>query len=128
VVFTGEVEGMEGKVFDLSPTDETKQVVNYEDTLNKLKKYVGNHFDNRGHVTRSIDQMERVAIPLPEDLPEGASAAATRAWTKKINVAVTNDDKLTRNIERLFSVIMSQCCEGLLTKVKEQIAWKEVEE
>jgi hypothetical protein len=27
--------------------------------------------------------------------------------TKKIDMAVTNDDKLTRNIERLFLVIMS---------------------
>jgi hypothetical protein len=52
--FTGEVEGMEGKVFDLSPTDGTRQVVNYEDTLKKIKKYVGTHFDNGAHVTRDI--------------------------------------------------------------------------
>jgi hypothetical protein len=43
-------------------------------------------------------------------------------------MAVTNEDKLNRNIERLFSVIVSQCSEGPLTKVKEQIAWREVEE
>jgi hypothetical protein len=128
VAFTGEVEGMEGKVFDLSSTDGTKQVVSYEDTLKKLKKHVGNKFENGADVTKSMDQMRRVEIPLPEDLPEGASAAATRAWNKKIDMAVINDNKLTCNLERLFLVIVSQSSEGLLTKVREQTAWKEVEE
>jgi hypothetical protein len=64
--------------------------------------------------------------PRWRDLPENASAAAKRAWNKKVDLVAVSEDKLERNLKRLYALVLAQSSDALLTKVMEQDGYEDI--
>ena len=70
--------------------------------------------------------LTKKVIEEPADLPPGASAAALRRWNKQCDLAAIAEDKLNRNIQKLFAVALAQCSESLISKLEAQHAYAAV--
>jgi Reverse transcriptase (RNA-dependent DNA polymerase) len=119
-LFTGAADTeLKGHVFDLS--EGAQQAIQYEETLKRLKAYIGNKFDNGEDVVTSIENdFTPKEYGELEDLPANASMFATRKWNKKADLIALNEDKLEHNIQRLYAVVLAQCSESVVTKLQEQ--------
>ena len=123
--FAGSVKDLDGAVFDLA--EGAEQAILYEETLKAILHHIGNTYDNGDDVTGSIvNDLTQVEFDLPADLPENASAAAKRAWNKKVDLVAVSEDKLERNLKRLYALVLAQTSDPLLTKVMEQDEYEDI--
>jgi hypothetical protein len=121
--FAGTVNGLEGAVFDLS--EGSQQAIQYEETLKAIWRHVGNTYENGADVTSSIDNdLTMIVIDVPADLPANASAASQRIWNKKCDMVPVAEDKLERNIKRLYALVLAQSSDPRSASTLSSTPWQ----
>ena len=111
--FKGATEALEGNVFDCGYS----QTEQYNKTVKAIAEYVGIMYKNGTDVRISIEQIERVNIPISEE-PGNATSLQTRIWQKEVDEAVRRRTILKQNLKTLFSLMWGQCTAAMRAKVE----------
>jgi hypothetical protein len=97
----------------------SKQAIRYEKTLEKISGYVGNEFDDGGELVICIENdLTLATFNMPPELPENAGAGLLKRWEKKIDLLAVKENKMRKNVNRLYAVVWSQSSDSLRTKLE----------
>jgi hypothetical protein len=122
--FDRRCDDIKGFVFECA---NGKQANRYNTTIQEITAYAGRTYDYGGDVRWSIKN-EKKCVPIkPADVEATATATDKRLWEKEIDEYVRRKAKLTANCEKLYSLILGQCTEHMVSKLEYLDDFKEIE-
>jgi hypothetical protein len=122
--FDGRYDDIKGFIFDCA---NGKQADRYTTTIQEITAYAGRPYDYGGDIRWSI-KIEKKYVPIkPADVGTTATATDKRIWGKEIDEYVRRKAKLTANYEKLYSLILGQCTEHMVSKLESLDDFKEIE-
>ena len=120
--FTGECEGLRDCVFDCS---DGKQARNFDKNMKRLSIYAAGKYERGAEITTLIDELVEVEISKPK-FYEGSDPGEQRIYDLKINQYVINQEKLETEIKKLYSLVIGQCTEEMISKLKTLNTYKDM--
>jgi hypothetical protein len=112
--FTGECENLKECVFDY---EGDKQGGVFEANLKKLSIYAGATFDTGSEIMTMIDGLTPVSIKKPE-LYTGSDPMDLKIQELEIGQYVKTKARFEMEVKKLYAVIIGQCTEMMMTKLK----------
>jgi hypothetical protein len=118
--FIGECEALKDCIFDCS---DGKQARFFDSSMKKLSIYVGSKYDMGAELSVLIDDMMEVEIAEPTAYT-GTDAGKIKIYELRLAQYVKNQDKLETETRKLYSVILGQCTEYMISKLKAMPTFK----
>jgi hypothetical protein len=112
--FTGECEDLKECVFEYEGEN---QGGGFEANLKKLSIYAGAKYDTGSDIMTMIDELVPVSIPRPEPYT-GDDPGDLKIYELQIGQYVKMQGRLESKIKKLYAVIIGQCTELMMTKLK----------
>ena len=143
-LFQGGVEELKNNYFDCASYQQTDR---YVTTIKDITESIGRSYVNGGDVRASIDAMAVVAI-LPPDDPirqyqdivdlsdtsrvihmamDQVSFMEMDIFRQKINSFIKQQNILTANLRKAYSLILGQCTEMMKSKLLTSPRWEAIE-
>jgi hypothetical protein len=122
--FDGRCDDIKGFVFDCA---DGKQADRYNTTIQEITAYTGRTYEYGGDIRWSIKNEKKYVPTKPDDVGTTARATDKRIWEKNIDAYVRRKAKLTANCEKLYSLILGQCTEHMVSKLESLDGFKEIE-
>jgi hypothetical protein len=117
-------DNIKGFVFDCA---DGKQADWYNTTIREITSYAGRTYDYGGDIRWSIKNEKKYVPTKPADVGTTATTTDKRIWEKEIDAYVRRKAKLTANCEKLYSLILGQCTEHMVSKLESLNDFKEIE-
>jgi hypothetical protein len=121
--FDGRCDDIKGFVFDCA---DGKHADRYNTTIRQITAYAGRTYDYGGYIRWSIKNEKKYVPIKPANVGVTAKATDKRIWEKEIDAYVRRKSKLTANCEKLYSLILGQCTEHMVSKLESLDDFKEI--
>jgi len=122
VKFTGECEGLKDCIFDCS---DARQARNFEKNMKRLSIYAAGKYERGAEITTLIDELVEVEVAKP-NFYTGSDPGEQRIYDIRINQYVINQEKLETEIKKLYSLVLGQCTEEMISKLKTLVTYKDM--
>ena len=122
VKFTGECEGLKECVFDCS---DGRQARNFDKNTKRLSIYAAGKYERGAEITTLIDELVEVEINKPT-FYTGSDPGEQRINDIRFNQYVINQEKLETEIKKLYSLVLGQCTEQMISKLKTLDTYKDM--
>ena len=120
--FVGECEDLKDCIFDC---EDNKQAGAFEVNMKKLAIYAGTKYDMGAEIMTMIDEMIEVNIKKPE-LYMGDDVIEMKIHELKIAQYVKSQSKLESECKKFYAVILGQCTEYMIAKMKATPGFKDM--
>jgi hypothetical protein len=120
--FIGECEALKDCVFDCS---DGRQAGLFEANMKKISIYVGSKYDMGADISVLVDDLVEVKVtkPVPYD---GNDVSEQKIYEQQIAQYVKDQARLGAKIKKIYSLVLGQCTEYLVSKLKELPTYQEM--
>ena len=119
--FKGATDELADNTYDIS-YNRSEQ---YTATTKAVCEYVGINYTNGTDVRVSIEQMEKLIIPI-YDVGPNATPLERRIWEKEVDGAVKRRSILEQNLKTLYSLLWGQCAPAMRAKIESLTGYESV--
>jgi hypothetical protein len=123
-LFKGKTIELKGYVHDVY--EGKQQAESYVRTTTEISEFVGKTYQFGGNVCLAVDTLQATSFPLPSDPGNNASLGQQRVWEKTIDEYVKRTQVLTSNIQRLYSLVLSQCTTAMKQRIQAHLGFAKV--
>jgi hypothetical protein len=114
--FDGRCDALKGFTFDCTDGQQTDQ---YAVNMKEISIYVGREYAHGGDIRWTVVDERRFKVPKPVDpTDEKPTFTDKKIWKQSVVEYVRRNNKLTQNMETMYSLIFGQCTEYMLAKLK----------
>ena len=124
VKFEGASSDLMGHVFDIMQS-KTKQIDQYNSTLDHLKTYIGVHMDPM--VLEAIEELSTPTLtePLPLIQMDGTVTTINmKKWEKRYNRYLTREEQIENELKKIYAMIWGQCSDAMQTRIQESATYE----
>ncbi len=89
---------------------------NFTRTTKEIAEYTGIKYG--AEVKIAIETLHIPVLPMPKDLPAGASVTDTRIWERLVDAYVKAETTLESDLKKAYSLVYGQCSDALRAKLE----------
>jgi hypothetical protein len=120
--FVGECDELKECIFDC---EDSKQAGMFDANIKKLSIYAGTKYDMGSEIMTMIDDLIEVQVKKPDPY-KGDDPFEQKINELKIAQYVKNSSKLENECKKFYAVILGQCSEFMVAKLKAATIFKEM--
>jgi Reverse transcriptase (RNA-dependent DNA polymerase)/Zinc knuckle len=113
--FEGRIDELKSFIYDCKGIGQADQFIK---TTKEITSYVARNYTDGTDVKRCMDQMTLVNITAPTDPSSTATKTELKIWEKEIDEYVKRRQRLQKNVQSLFSLLLAQCTDAMQAKLE----------
>jgi hypothetical protein len=121
-IFEGKCDDLKGHIYDC--TNAARAADMYTKTTREIAEYIGRTIKYSAAMVKGIETLTEPTIPMPEELPDTATAYEKRIWEKRVDKMIEEEYRLKDITSRAYAIVWGQCSDALREKVKAHKSYK----
>jgi len=118
IKFKGETDALKGNIF--STPEESQDATQYIRTLEALQRYCSTHFDSDfSSIFNNSPNNSAPSVDIPVKPESSATELEKDLYPLRLKAYVSQEIKLVKELQALWSVIWGQCTVTLITKLED---------
>ena len=114
--FEGKCDDLKGHIYDCANASKAADM--YTKTTREIAEYIGRTIKYSAAVVKGIETLTKPTIPMPEALPDTATAYEKKIWDKRVDKAIEEEYRLKDITSRGYAIVWGQCSDALREKIK----------